>query len=323
MSNVIVLSICIVSWNSIQSLKKCIESILNECSKIKKEIIVIDNNSDDETVTILEEIFPSVIIINNKENIGFGRAHNIGIKKCRGKYILILNPDMIVSKYSLIKMINCIEQDKYIGVLGCKLTNSDGSVQDSYHLDFPTLLSTFFDEIFYLKFFKSKRKIEQLEKTIEVSWLSGACLLFRGRVLKSDINGFNEIFFMYCEDVEICNRIKNKGLKVCYTNICEMIHFSGSSSSQQKRSYFSSVLQRESVFKYFQLTENNFVAFLYRMLWLIISIFRLFCLLLLKFPSILLNRKDNIKINKLVIKYYKILLWSLGFERWSKKTIPE
>lgn len=234
------LSIIIVSYNASKLLEACLRSIFKALSfanfeKIS-EVIVVDNASSDDSTAIVKSRFPNVCLICNKENLGFARANNQGIKKSRGKYILLLNSDTEISQDALVSVIKLAEKDKKIGVVGCRLLNRDGSTQQSVGY-FPSLLKVFFwmsflDDIAPVANFIKPYHVgnrEFYKKFQEVDWVSGAFMLVRREVVNK-IGLLDEEIFMYGEEVEWCYRIKKAGYyKVYYYPSVSVYHCKGGS----------------------------------------------------------------------------------------------
>jgi len=131
------LSIIIVNYNVKEFLQNLIHSIYRAGEKIKYEIIIVDNASDDGSVEFLREKFPELKLIVNEKNLGFSKANNIGLKYAQGKYILLLNPDTIVQEDTFEKMINFFETTPDAGMAGCKILNPDGTLQLACRRSFP------------------------------------------------------------------------------------------------------------------------------------------------------------------------------------------
>lgn len=242
----IAVSIVIVTYNSKEYLIKCLRSILSSQTTVNYEIIVIDNCSTDETYNIVAPMFPNVTFIHNTTNRGFSYANNQGIKVAHGKYILLLNPDTLIIDNAIDIMVNYLESNPKVGACGCKILNSDGSLQASC-FGFPTLLK----EIGHLlrldlvTRFASIAKVAKLlskilrvnlsvlnvsESVGQVDYLLGACIMFPCTVL-NHVGLLDEKIFMYIEDTEICYRIKSNGYLVCYVPFGKIIHFGGKSTA--------------------------------------------------------------------------------------------
>ena len=131
------LSIIIVNYNVKEFLQNLIHSIEKASSNLKKEIIIIDNASDDGSVDFIREKFPQIKLIANQKNLGFGKANNIGLKEATGKFILLINPDTIVAEDTFEKMIKFFELNPSAGLAGCKILNPDGTLQLACRRSFP------------------------------------------------------------------------------------------------------------------------------------------------------------------------------------------
>lgn len=236
------LSIIIVSYNTASLLHQSLASVENALAynnlRKESEVIVVDNASKDESQTLVKKNYPLVKLICNNENLGFARANNQGIKTAQGKYILLLNSDTRVKNNSLVKLLEAIEGKENIGVIGGKLLNRDGSIQQSAGF-FPNLIKIFF----WMTFLDDIPVITSLIKPYHITnknfykhpgtvdWVTGACLLTRKETLK-DSGLFDEKLFMYGEEVEWCYRVKKKGYQIVYSPAAEIYHDKGASSSQ-------------------------------------------------------------------------------------------
>lgn len=233
------LSVIIVSFNTKRLLKNCLVSLFNslEFAKIspQTEIIVVDNASSDGSLAMLKSDFPKIKLIKNSRNKGFGQANNQGIANSQGDFILLLNSDTSLYPKTLIKTIPILETQKKIGVLGCKLLNRSGSIQQSVGY-FPTLLRVFLWMFFIddLPFIQKLIKPYHLTDTgsydsqLEVDWVTGAFMLIRREAL--DLNNlFDPNVFMYTEEVDLCYRLKKQSWQIIYSPEASLIHEKGSS----------------------------------------------------------------------------------------------
>ncbi|NWG29109.1 MAG: glycosyltransferase [Ignavibacteriaceae bacterium] len=232
------LSIIIVNYNVKEFLQNLLHSIEKASLNISKEIIIIDNASDDGSVDVIKEKFPSVKLIENKFNAGFGRANNQGLAIAKGKYILFINPDCIVSEDTFDKMLLFFNEKPECGLAGCKILNSDGTLQLACRRSFPgpwtsftkvTGLSNLFPES---KIF-ARYNLTYLDenKTYEVDAVSGSFMMMRKEVYEK-IGGFDEQFFMYGEDLDLCYRVQKAGYKVYYVHSTQIIHYKGESTKR-------------------------------------------------------------------------------------------
>ncbi len=222
------LTISVVSYDAKELLKNCLSSIYQYTRGIKFEVILVDNGSTDGSIEMLKEEFPQVKLIENRENLGFARANNQAIKKSKGKYLLLFNPDTIFRAISPDKMIKFMDDHPDIGILGCRILNADGTIQPS-NSSFPNLFTEFL-RVFQLKKMipgvKLREKIGQKwggllgstlreyfrvywdsERTREADWVTGACLLVRRKAIE-DVGLLDENFFMYYEDADWCYRMR-------------------------------------------------------------------------------------------------------------------
>ncbi|TDT72448.1 hypothetical protein EV215_0254 [Hypnocyclicus thermotrophus] len=230
------ISVIIVSFNTRELLKRCINELKKEIMEISHEIIVVDNDSRDGTIEMLETEFKDDIILRKSGgNYGFGIANNLGYEMAKGKYILLLNSDAFIKKGNLKKALEKIESDKTIGVLGAKLECENGDWQPSPR-SFPTVLQDFFvlsgiaSKYNKSSFFgKSLMTYKNFNKEFECDWVTGAFMLIRSDIIGKKI--FDERYFMYYEEVDFCLKIKEKGYKIIYYPEVEVIHLGGASTS--------------------------------------------------------------------------------------------
>ncbi|MCW8806111.1 MAG: glycosyltransferase [Ignavibacteriaceae bacterium] len=232
------LSIIIVNYNVKEFLQNLLHSIEKASSKISKEIIVIDNASDDGSVEVIKDKFPSINLIENKINVGFGRANNQGLAVAKGNYILFINPDCIVSEDTFDKMISFFESHPDCGLAGCKILNSDGTLQLACRRSFPGPWTSFTKVTGLSNMFPNSRIFARYNltyldenKTYEVDAVSGSFMMIRKDVYKKT-NGFDEQFFMYGEDLDLCYRVQKNGYKVYYVHETQIIHYKGESTKR-------------------------------------------------------------------------------------------
>lgn len=246
MSETINLSIVILSYNTKEILKNCLQSLYSKLGGISYEIIVVDNDSKDgsrEYLYGLMETRRDTRCFFMDENLGFGRANNFGVKKCRGKYILLLNSDTVIKNDVINKVIGWMKKNPSYAVASSNLYNVDGTVQGTGGY-FPTLLRVFswmtiqdlpfidllikpFHPMRSNSFFKG---LSFYQRERDLDWVTGAFLMTTRSVFE-DVGGFDEEFFMYMEEVELCYRIKRKGWKVKYLPYDGVIHLGGASGT--------------------------------------------------------------------------------------------
>jgi GT2 family glycosyltransferase len=239
-NNPILISIVIVNYKVPEFLKETIRSVCEAQLYEKSEIIVVDNDSRDKSKEIITASFPNVIWIQMKSNVGFGKACNIGVRKAQGEYILLLNPDTVISKNTLSTSLEFLESHPDVGLMGPKILNSDGTLQESCHRSFPSPLDAFYHLSGISKLFPKNKRFGKYyltyldpDTSTQVDAVSGS-FMFLKRSLYSQIGGFDERFFMYGEDMDICWRISDAGYKVWYYPGTQIIHRKGKSSSKVK-----------------------------------------------------------------------------------------
>ena len=205
------LSVIILNWNARNYLEKSLASLVCAPHKLDFEVIVVDNLSEDDSVAMVREKFPAAAVIASQENKGFGAGNNLAVPQTSGRYVLFLNPDTVVTEGALANMVAFADSQPDIGILGPKLLNGDGSLQYSCRR-FPNLATGFFrntplGRLLPKNRFASDYLMKEFDHAtpLDVDWVSGAALLMR-RELLEQIGAFDEDFFMYCEDVDICWR---------------------------------------------------------------------------------------------------------------------
>jgi len=230
-------SVIIVSWNVKAFLHRCIESVLATTDGLSREIIVVDNASSDGSPEMVRRDFPQVRLIETGANLGFGRANNLGLTYVRGRYVLFLNPDTVVEDGALPRMVNVLDEQGNVGVVGPRLIGADGAVQYASARTGPTVRLTIFDSLYLhrLPFVGPalrKRLISpyDLDVSQEVEVVSGAAMLVR-RPLVEQVGGFDEVFLHTAEDVDLCLRLRERGAQVVYRADARVVHFGGESTA--------------------------------------------------------------------------------------------
>lgn len=214
-------SIIIVNYRTPELTIRCIDSIV-QFAKATHEIIVVDNHSQDNSAALIRSAYPTIKIIENPDNEGFGRGNNHGARMSKGNYLLLLNSDIILQENCIDHCLELIKKRADIGVLGCKLVNDDGSDQNSRYYDVATLKSIWRTNLLVDKFFTFKNG--------ELEAVMGAFFLMP-RDLYQKLGGFDPDFFMYSEELELCKRVRNQGLNIVYTDDVVAIHKHGGSSA--------------------------------------------------------------------------------------------
>jgi GT2 family glycosyltransferase len=285
MCNNIKVSIIIVSYNTCDLVAACIRSVILFEKDVEYEIIIVDNNSSDNTVVKTQNDFPSVRIIALKGNLGFAAANNIGIKHSRGEYLLFLNPDTLLSEPVLNVMMEFLESHNNAIMVGCKILNPDGSFQRSFFpftsLFYVFWISFFIEKIVPITKVQNKWRIGIIQPTMSVlvDRLLGAFMVIR-RSSIDEIGYFDESFFMYSEEEDLCFRIKQNGGLVWYNPDVSIIHFGGQST--QNNMYSSVVNANKSRFYFIRKHHKIGYRIIFSLFWILGIIMRM---ILLKFST--------------------------------------
>lgn len=219
-------SVIIVNYNVRYFLEQCILSIYKASKSIETEIIVVDNNSTDGSCEMVTEKFPDVLLIENKNNVGFGKANNQGVAIAKGEYICILNPDTALSENSLVNCINFCEGNENTGALGVFLMDGTGSFLPESKRNVPSpfislLKLTGFTKRYYVKHLDDKQNGD-------IDVLAGA-FMFLKRTIYNEVDGFDEDYFMYGEDIDLSYKIKKAGYQNKYLGNTSILHYKGES----------------------------------------------------------------------------------------------
>lgn len=238
-------SVIIVNYNTKKLLRSCLESIRMFTKSIDYEIVVVDNASNDGSVEFVKEYKngKSIKLIENRKNLGFAKANNMGIKVSRGRYIVLLNSDTEIRDNLFKKMYNWMEENKNIGISSCKLIYPNGRVQSAGGFS-PNLIRVFSWMIFQdlpfidklIKPFQPHKELSLLkndkiyERFTNFDWLAGTFFMIRRGVIE-DVGYLDEDYFMYTEDVDYCYRVQRAGWKIGYNPNFKVIHHKGASGT--------------------------------------------------------------------------------------------
>lgn len=276
------LSIIIVTWNSEEFIKKCLESIFNSKGSIDFEVMVIDNASQDGTIKIINEFKSEVKLICNQKNLGYAKGNNQGIEIARGEYILLLNPDVELKEKCLQLMLDFMEEHKEIDALGPQLLNLNGTIQPSGR-EFPDF-SILLWEISGLSFLFPKSRIFgrwrigyfDFQTSREVDQPMGSCLLLRRKILER-VGVLDENFPIFFNDVDLCYRIKKSGGKLYFFPEAKTFHYKGGSTQKVKPAMIASAHLSffKFLFKYKKGILNKILVYFSGAVLLLTVLFRL------------------------------------------------
>jgi len=243
--NDIDISIILVSFNTREVLRESLQSIAREQADLKIEIFVVDNNSRDGSVAMVESEFPHVRLIQSAVNLGFGAANNVALEQARGRYIVLLNSDAFLTPGSLRLSVEHMDADPAVGLAGGRLVGRDYSWQPSARM-FPSILSDLKVMTGLAAKFPKSRFFGSFDRTwadpmqaAEVDWVPGAYSIIRAEAL-AKVGFFDPDFFLYSEEVDLCRRIQQAGYRIMYWPDIVVIHIGGESSRQIKTLEMSS-----------------------------------------------------------------------------------
>ena len=237
------LSVVIVNYNVKYFLEQCLHSVLKAIHGLEAEIFVVDNNSVDGSIRMLREKFPGIILIENKENKGFSRANNQAVRKAKGEYILLLNPDTIVEDDTLVKCVQFMDSHPDAGGLGVKMIDGKGKFLPESKRGLPSPSVAFFKIFGFSAMFPRSKIFNKYhlgyldkDKTHSVDVLSGAFMMIRKKVIE-EIGMLDENFFMYGEDIDLSYRITQAGYRNYYFPDTRIIHYKGESTKKSSMNY--------------------------------------------------------------------------------------
>ena len=223
------LSIIIVTYNSSRFIGACLRSLADQMGGLDHEILLVDNASSDETCRLIREEYPIVTLIENPSNVGFARANNLGLQKATGDFVLLINPDTVWKRGDVRRVIRFLRDHPEIGGLGCRLILQEGSWQKS-HGYFPTLGRELKEALYLSRFFPEAEWARGMfiykEKSGPrvVDWVSATFFLCPRKILL-DIDGFDDRYFMYYEDIDLSKKIRERGKGIVYDPEVEIVHY--------------------------------------------------------------------------------------------------
>jgi GT2 family glycosyltransferase len=320
MRNHVDVSIVIVNWNSREYLRRCLESIRTHTRSVRYEVVVIDSGSFDGCGEMLAEQFPDVRFIQSDANLGFARANNRAFQESVGESVLFLNPDTELVGPAIDVMHAMLTTLPSAGIIGCKLLNADGSVQTSCIQSIPTIVNQLLDS----EFLRSRWPQSALwgmaplhdasaePSTVEA--VSGACLML-SRATFEQVGRFSEDYFMYAEDMDLCDKVARAGYLNYYAPQAIVTHFGGG-SSEQKVSTFTAVMLPEAIWRFLRKTRGGLYATGYRLAMLVSAVGRLIAL------SVARVARPSAGASASSRKWFAVLKWSLHCEPVVRQYYP-
>lgn len=299
------LSIVIVSWNTKDLLRACLDSVFAHPPAAAFEVWVVDNDSQDGSVAMVREWFPDVKVIENRENVGFAQANNQAIALCRGEYVLLLNPDTEVKPAALTELVTFLDDNPAAGAAGSRLLNPDETLQPSCH-PAPTLSRELW-RLFHLDEIRPYGRYNMyrwnMTRPREVDVLQGAALAVRKSIL-DEIGFMDGDYFMYSEEVDLCFRIQRAGWRLYWVPASRVVHYGGQSTRQVAEKMFLQLYLGK--LKYFRKHYGRLAGAAYKWILLLASLVRLMLT-----PFAWLQKPTRRKQNFALARYYQRLLFAL------------
>ena len=233
-----VLSVIIVTYNSRQEIGACLQSVPQKLGGRPVEILVVDNTSTDGTLEFVRANFPNVTALSAGGNVGFGAANNIGFARSKGEFLLFLNPDTVLNEAALEHCLRRVREEPEVGILSPKLVLANGEMDLACRRSVPTVWDGVTRGLGLYRLFPKTKcfagyNLTYLPEndTYQVGAVNGAFMMIR-RCIFSQIGAFDDEFFMYGDDLDLCLRCSRQGFKVVYDGRYSVIHLKGCSSSK-------------------------------------------------------------------------------------------
>ncbi len=267
----ITISVIIVNYNVKEYLAQLLISLERALENISHEIIIVDNHSVDGSVSFLKEKNFKIKIIENEENLGFGRANNQALKISKGKFVVLINPDTVVQEDTFTRMLNFFDQTPDASAATCKIIDPAGNFSVDCRHSIPTPSVALWKVLGLGRLFPKSKIFGQYnmtyldpDQTYTVPAISGSFMMIKKEVLDR-VGFFDEQFFMYCEDIDLCHRINQAGFKVYYFPETQIIHYKGESTKKDNLDYVKTF--NKALYQFFQKYYAPKSIFLFR--WLV------------------------------------------------------
>jgi GT2 family glycosyltransferase len=310
-------SIVIVNWNGGEMLLDCLASIPKAEQGMSLQVIVVDNASSDGSREAAERMFPQFQIVNSGANLGFGKANNLARPLAHSDLILFLNPDTLLFENSIKPMVDFIRLNPDVGAVGCKMRFPNGEVHEQGLQFIPSpwteLLNLLFVSTKTRRIFANWLPILDPNKSAYVLKLYGGCLLCRRNVLDA-IGWFDERYFMYAEDVDLCTAIMRQKARLYYLSTAEIIHIAGG-STKKAPSGFAVLMKAESISKFMIKHHGKLGGIAYRLEVLVSATLRLTVKVLYQSARTLTGKGKKGDLKGSLFKHWTLILWALGLRK--------
>lgn len=302
-----VLSFIIINWNTRQLLLDCIRSIYATVTDLTYQIYVVDNGSQDDSVKVVREQFPQVLVIENRENRGFAAAVNQALENTIAtyRYSILLNTDTLLQKDAISVMYSFMEHHKDAGIIGVQLQKPDGARQHSYD-NHPTLATELFNKSLLRWLFPGKypSKKMQITQPVEVESVIGACMMVRNTAIDA-VGTLDEDYFFFLEETDWCYRMQKAGWKVYHIPDARVVHLGG--QSKKMAPWQSQVEYCRSLYTFFRKNRSPFSYIMLRTFYLAKISLNLATNLIGNAFVFFQNKKLRYRLSL----YYKLFLWHL------------
>lgn len=264
------LTIIIVNYNVKEFLANCLTSVKKASNGLSTEIFVVDNASSDGSIPFLKQRFPNVNYIENEVNLGFGKANNQAIEKASGTYTLLLNPDTLLQENTFRVLIDHMQRNETCGACGCKILNPDGTFAPESRRSIPTVSTALYKAVGLTAMFPKSKMFgayyqgwKDENEGGEIPVLSGSFMFFRTSCLK-ELDGFDERFFMYGEDIDLCYRATKANWSIHYVPETSIIHYKGESTKKNEIAY--NRVFNDAIYKFFEKHYTSRYSSLFKIL---------------------------------------------------------
>jgi hypothetical protein len=309
------LTIVIVNWNGGQLLHDCLASLAAQSGELELQVIVVDNASRDGSRERAQRDFPQFTVINSGSNLGFGRANNLARPLVKSDLVLFLNPDTVVFEDSLARMAEGIRQRPEVGILGCQMRYPSGEVQELGLQYFPTPGREFLSDLFLTRGLRRRlrRWLPYLDPRQDAyaMKLYGGCLLCRREALEQ-VGWFDERYFMYGEDADLCRAVQEQGWKLFYLSSAAIIHVCGGTTAGSTNA-FSVLMKAESIAKLIAKYSGPAAPALYRLGTFVAASIRLALLCPVRLATLAARGSRARRVADSFLKHRLLVLWALGW----------
>lgn len=298
-------SVIIINWNTRDLLLQCIDSIYRTIKNLSFEIWVVDNGSSDDSVDAVKSKFPDVMIIENKENLGFAKANNQAFRKMNGRYAVLLNSDTMLTDGATETIVKFMNENSKIGICGGQLLNADGTKQNSM-ANIPNLATELLNKSLLRRLFPEKYPGKELDfkKPVEVESIIGAYMIVRKDAI-NDVGLMDEDYFFFFEETDWCLRMKKKGWMIFHHPGAKIYHFQGQSAG--KVNVRARIEYWRSRYTFFQKNYGSGTLSILKVGLLLKAVASLFLALLQSVASFFINRRS---MERLML-YTNIIIWHL------------